>query len=960
MALIWLVLIGLIGFAYNLNWRLRRLEDRFDLLPGAAYDFAPNWHEPDYRAPTEEAALAPATTEETRQPAAVARAELTQAEIAETLESPSVDSVEFDEPAERHRWNLSISFEDLFGRRLPIWAGGITLAVAGMLIVKLSIDSGLLSPPVRVVAGLIFGAALIVSAELALRFEERVRDSRVRQALAGAGVASLYASVLVAVNLYHLINPLTAMLGMAAVTALAMFLATRFGAPSAMLGLAGGLAAPALVSSTEPNVPLLSVYLALAVSGLCALSRNQRWMWLGISALVGGFGWGIVLLLSSVVDTTGSISVGLYLLLLGVGIPALGFAGERKNQLQLVAGVVAAAQMTALVATGGFAMLNWGLFGLLSVATVWLAQREHALIRLPSIGLLTALLLMFAWTSPTVTDFAIVMSGCGLIYGGPAIWRLWRSGGIVEAAEITVLGLGALLIPMYHFHHGSNDHTFGLLALGLSAGVGACAALGWKHAERRNDERFALLSIVTATLLAGAALLLLQVWAAAIAIALIGLGLLHLGQIAGDKRLEPFAWIFGIAGLFTYRYSQLLFGKPDPHWMSALRWSAQAGIAAMFAWRAGFGKCRAFAQFLVPVLLYVAVASLVSDRVEPLIAPVLLVAVAFVGRGLGQRLIPAMTASALIMVGGALDPLMRWSNGALESLIGEPMMFGDVPPLLGVTTKLLIPAAAIVAARMIAAGQLRLRERIAGWSICGVLAIVGVHSLYKHVFAIGTLAAFTRLGLTERTVWEFALAGLALLAYRLRKPVPALVLAVAAASHEAFYTLILHNPLWASQSVGAWSVINLILPVYALAIALAIAGERAVKPTSSEAAHGLAVTQMALIVLFAFTELRQLFHGAFLSQPGVLIAEDILRSILAIALAIGFLLWGIRKQQRGWRIASLVLMLAAVGKVFLFDASGLQGVTRIASFVALGLSLIGIGWLYSRHLGSDKAKAVAF
>jgi uncharacterized membrane protein len=48
-------------------------------------------------------------------------------------------------------------------------------------------------------------------------------------------------------------------------------------------------------------------------------------------------------------------------------------------------------------------------------------------------------------------------------------------------------------------------------------------------------------------------------------------------------------------------------------------------------------------------------------------------------------------------------------------------------------------------------------------------------------------------------------------------------------------------------------------------------------------------------------------------------------------------------------------MLAAVGKVFLFDASGLEGVTRIASFVALGFSLIGIGWLYARHLGADRA-----
>lgn len=61
-------------------------------------------------------------------------------------------------------------------------------------------------------------------------------------------------------------------------------------------------------------------------------------------------------------------------------------------------------------------------------------------------------------------------------------------------------------------------------------------------------------------------------------------------------------------------------------------------------------------------------------------------------------------------------------------------------------------------------------------------------------------------------------------------------------------------------------------------------------------------------------------------------------------------MWGIRRGLRDWRIASLVLMLVAVGKVFLFDASGLEGLLRIVSFLALGVSLIGIGWLYSRYL----------
>jgi len=43
-------------------------------------------------------------------------------------------------------------------------------------------------------------------------------------------------------------------------------------------------------------------------------------------------------------------------------------------------------------------------------------------------------------------------------------------------------------------------------------------------------------------------------------------------------------------------------------------------------------------------------------------------------------------------------------------------------------------------------------------------------------------------------------------------------------------------------------------------------------------------------------------------------------------------------------------MLLAVFKVFIFDAAGLDGLARIASFLALGVCLIGIGWFYSRQL----------
>jgi uncharacterized membrane protein len=318
-----------------------------------------------------------------------------------------------------------------------------------------------------------------------------------------------------------------------------------------------------------------------------------------------------------------------------------------------------------------------------------------------------------------------------------------------------------------------------------------------------------------------------------------------------------------------------------------------------------------------------------------------------------------MASCLVIIIVWAVAPLLDWSIAGAGSLAGFPMLVTGVPQLTDALIQLLVPGALVAAAAVIASVRLRSPERIAVWTIAGVLGAVGVHSLYKHVFAIADSGAFASFGLAERMVWELALAALALLAFRLDRRWLAFGLASAAAAHEAFYTLLVHNPLWSEQAVGAWPVFNLILPVYALAIGLVMIAKRKIPALPDEARRALDIVQMALVALFVFSELRQIFHGTLLITPGLTMAEDILRSILAIALAVGFLLWGITRRLRDWRIASLALMLAAVGKVFLFDASGLQGVTRIASFVALGLSLIGIGWLYSRYLGSDRVAGPA-
>ena len=778
-----------------------------------------------------------------------------------------------------------------------------------------------------------------------------MRDERVRQALSGAGIASLYASILVAANLYHLVGPLPAMLGMAAVTALALGLSLRFGAPSALLGLAGGLAAPALIGSDEPNVPLLSLYLALAVGGLSTVSRNQRWAWLGISALVGGFGWGLLLMIGGALSAPDTISVALYLLLLGVALPMLGFAGGWQDRLRLIAAIAAAAQMAALVATGGFSLLNWSLFGLISLAMLWLAAREPSLERLPPVGLVIVLLLLGAWADPILQEFALVAGAAALIYGVPALWRLWReNGGLVEGGQLAAIAIGNLFIPMLHFYRadGSTDLEFGLLALGLTALAAASAALGWHNASRREDARFAILATSSALLLAAAATLLLPGWAVGGAMAAVGLGLLHLGQVAEDSRLEPISWIFAGAGLLGGATTAI--GEVPADWQEMLCWGLLAAVAVAFAWRARFHYGRVAAQFLAPILLFGALQPVMPERWEPLIAPLMLVGLAAVP----LRLMPAMAAATLILVGGAAGPFGEWLAGAVPSIFGDPMLATQVSAVEDVLLKLLVPAGLIGASLWLARIRLERRELLTAASIGGALATVAVHSLYKQLFSIGSAEAFVAWGLAERTVWEIALLGASALLWRIGQGRAATIMLGTAAAHWALYTLLFHNPLWAEQAVGPWPLINLIPLAYAVPVAAILALGR--MPSIGELVpnRALTLTWMMLVLLFAASMLRQLFHGSLLVEPGLSQAEDIARSILAILAAIGFLLWGIRTEQRDWRIGSLVLMLAAVAKVFLWDTQGLEGLVRIASFVALGFSLIGIGWLYSRQLAPSR------
>jgi len=861
--------------------------------------------------------------------------------------------------------NLSARFEDLFGKTLPIWAGGITLAIAGVLIVRYAIDLGffarIFTPGVQVIAGILFGLGLVGGAEYAWRNEARVRDLRVPQALSGAGIATLYAAIMVAANVYGLIGPLPAFFGLALVTAAALALSLRFGPPSALLGLAGGLAAPTFVGALEPNVPLIAVYLALTIGALTGVARMRRWPWLALAALAGGAGWSVwMVFVGGALDTLGSLSIGGYVLLLAIAIPLFAYEGPRAALLRAAAAIVGALQLALLVAYAGFMPLHWGLFTLLAAAGQWLAWREAKLAIVPTTSLALSALLMALWPDPTLFWLTLIGIALTLIHALPLLARLWTPPAeLRRTLELCFLAIALPLLAKWQVP-AMGDGALALVTLAGAALPATGLARGWRIEGRAADRRFAWLTGTVATLVALALALLLPFWLAAVAIAAVAVALLPFGKAAGDRRTE---WIaagfFGVALaalVATPRafdeLPRLALGTEAAAAEAFLRWAALAAGALVFALRAERPVVLRLGQGFAAALAYSAAAQLLPASLLVFV-PALGVAALLLGAprfGLG-RIGAGAGVFAAIALGWAAMPVAIWAGKAMLSLAGVPMAIdGEALAAGELIRRFALPALLCGAPLWLLRGNLPRWLLVGGMTIAGAIGVIAVHALYRLGFAALAGGDFVTTGIVQRFVWEVLLIGLGWLLWRRGILTGARVLIVAGTAHALVYGLILHNPLWAEQAVGGWPLVNLLIPVFLLPwVGLRLTG-MVFAPAPALLDRGVQLLTMLLVTTFAWASLRQLFHGSLLVEPGVAPSENILRSLLILLLAIGFLLWGIRSHRRDWRIASLVLMLGAVGKVFVFDASGLEGLLRIGSFVALGFSLIGIGWLYSRQL----------
>jgi uncharacterized membrane protein len=109
--------------------------------------------------------------------------------------------------------------------------------------------------------------------------------------------------------------------------------------------------------------------------------------------------------------------------------------------------------------------------------------------------------------------------------------------------------------------------------------------------------------------------------------------------------------------------------------------------------------------------------------------------------------------------------------------------------------------------------------------------------------------------------------------------------------------------------------------------------------------YGLLAIGAALAALYICLEIRRFWRGDDLSVLGVTQAELYSYTIALMVLGAALLYQAIARRSPLLRRAAMAVIAVTVAKVFLVDASGLSGLTRVFSFLALGLSLAGLAWL---------------
>ncbi|MEO0478129.1 MAG: DUF2339 domain-containing protein [Planctomycetota bacterium] len=238
-------------------------------------------------------------------------------------------------------------------------------------------------------------------------------------------------------------------------------------------------------------------------------------------------------------------------------------------------------------------------------------------------------------------------------------------------------------------------------------------------------------------------------------------------------------------------------------------------------------------------------------------------------------------------------------------------------------------------------------------SILGVLVLIWITEWF-HVFPNhgGSFLAASTVGIA----WLSIGLGVARTAHRWsvadsENYRPGRGITIAGLSVLAIFSCVLMNPLLLRTSVGGWPIANELLFSYGGASALALLARRMLtRDGSTNRTFFAGLVAFLCGFLLVSLQVRHLFVGDPLKGSISSRTEYYAYSLAWLLYGAGLLTIGVRRDLKALRYASLLVILAAVTKVFLLDANQLDGLLRVLSFFGLGVALIGVAWVYQRFV----------
>ncbi|MBK0398051.1 DUF2339 domain-containing protein [Limibaculum sp. M0105] len=788
------------------------------------------------------------------------------------------------------------SLEETLTSQWMVWLGALAVALSAVFLFNYAIEQGWLGPLARVTLGLCLGAALIAGGEWVHRHPiaavgRVARADFVPAALTASGLFALFVSLFAAHALYGLIGSWAAFLALGLVSFLALALALRQGWFVALEGLVGGFLVPALLESETANALPVFLYLTIVSAGCLGLMVWRKWWWLSFLTIFFAL----------------------------VFWPVAWLAGPWRLGDQ---GVLSA-----------YALILSALFALFSVGLPVKNPGTPAT----------------AWLRAALAD----TSGLGFTLSG---------------------GVLVFLAMVCEF----NAPAFVFLGLYAVAGIG----FGLRRAA------FESLAVLGALVSAAAFGLWPPPYDVSVPDELVRLGVDRYATAFGPYVMPPefivfarsalaFAAVFGIGGFLA------IWRAGTPAVWAVLSVAMPLYLLTLAYWRIGAFEVEVrWAVLAVGLSLFnMAAAALVPARIGPRARDVV---IGFYAAGSTAALALAFTCvlrEAWLTVALSLEvAALGWLWARLRvdelRLVGYLAAAAVICRLVlnyqiieyqgsvGGLFSWVVYGYGIPGLAFIAAARFFRRDKPDPLvTLCEIAATAFLFLMVALQLRIWTSGAidhprYDLFDQSVQSVWWLVGAGM-LLRRELAARVPwarfgGIALLALACAQILLGQVLGENPLLSAEPVGALPVLNLLGLAYLVpAVMIWFLGSVDGFLIGLRPRQLLRVASGGLLFVFITLQVRHLFWGSELwlaptRKPGD--AEIYAYSAAWILYALALLGLGILHKASFLRYASLAVLIVTVLKVFLYDMSDLVGLFRVASFLGLGLTLIGIGYVYRRFV----------